>query len=865
VRYQLKDYQDDAARAVLERLEQCREDYHRRGERFSFALSATTGAGKTVIAATVIEALIHGSTEFDVEADPGAVVLWISKDPALNEQTRHRIIEAADRVPVGDLVLLDKDFAGEKLEKGTVYFINPAKLASSSLFVRKTNARQFTFWEILDNTIRDDQLTLYVILDEAHEGMKAVRRDEAEERQTIVQKIINGNGTNLPVPIVWGISATPERFTTAMASATERTAKSNVVIDPVRVQASGLLKNTLVLDIPDEKGDFETSMLRDGTIEFVAQSARWADYCAAEGEDVVTPLLVVQLPNKETGAAGEKAEDRLIATTLNVIRGAFPEFTDDCVAHVLGDRGDLEINGIPIPKVKPQDIQNDPTVRVLLAKDAVSTGWDCPRAEVLVSLRPARDKTYITQLLGRMVRTPLARSTNDDRLNSASCFLPHFDRPTAKAVSEEIMGIAKSRGGEPPLPPGPKVIFQPVDLAWNEKVPEEVRELLESLPSLPKPAAAPRPVKRAIDAATAMAVDGFVDKPNEQLMSSLFGVLDGAAAQYAEDVEQISAAIMEAEVRRFTARHGDSSAQTSHMVREADENTVKEALGSTRRILGAAVVTGYLKKLYQQALTADGITADLVSIDARVAALSRIERNGEAVVVKALQDTAETQTRAWLGEVPRPDQAPGRCPASGLRRHPGPGPRTGAHSHRVADQPAGRGRDRRGGEAAPLPQARPGRRRWAVAVGPQVHQLGEGRPRPGARPVLGRGLVPQPLRRRQALHPGALPQGRALEVAATGLHLLRHQRRRADRPLDRRPPQRQLHRSAGAPRGAGQVRRGARRGLRQDRRDRRGARQDPAFVGSEGPRGPSGDPGGREGRQVRGRPLQRTAVPRLLT
>ena len=191
MRYQLKDYQDDAARSVLDRLEQCREDYHRRGERFSFALSATTGAGKTVIAATVIEALIHGSTEFDVEADPGAVVLWISKDPALNEQTRHRIIEAADRVPVGDLVLLDKDFAGEKLEKGTVYFINPAKLASSSLFVRKTNARQFTFWEILDNTIRDDQLTLYVILDEAHEGMKAVRRDEAEERQTIVQKIIN--------------------------------------------------------------------------------------------------------------------------------------------------------------------------------------------------------------------------------------------------------------------------------------------------------------------------------------------------------------------------------------------------------------------------------------------------------------------------------------------------------------------------------------------------------------------------------------------------------------------------------------------------------------------------------------------------
>ncbi len=648
MRYQLKDYQDDAARAVLDRLGQCREDFHRRGERFSFALSATTGAGKTVIAATVIEALVHGSTEFDVEADASAVVLWISKDPALNEQTRHRIIEAADRIPVGDLVLLDKDFAGEKLEKGTVYFINPAKLASTSLFVRKTNARQFTFWEILDNTIRDQHLTLYVILDEAHEGMKAIRRDEAEERQTIVQKIINGNGANLPAPIVWGISATPERFTTAMSSAIDRTAKSNVSIDPVRVQASGLLKNTLVLDIPDEKGDFETSMLRDGTIEFVAQSARWADYCVTEEEVVVTPLLIVQLPNKETGAAGEKAEDQLIATTLGVIREAFPEFTDDCVAHVLGDRGDLEIAGVPVPKVKPQDIQNNLAVRVLLAKDAVSTGWDCPRAEVLVSLRPARDKTYITQLLGRMVRTPLARSTNDDRLNSASCFLPHFDRPTAKAVSEEIMGIAKARGGEPPLPPGPKVIFQPVDLAWNEHCPEEVREVLESLPSLPRPAAAPKPVRRAIDAATAMAIDGFVDKPIEQLMTMFYGVLDGATAQYAADVEQVSAAIVEAEVRRFTTRHGDSAAQSIQMLREADENTVKEALGSTRRVLGAAVVSGYLKRLYQQALNADGITADLVSIDAKVAALSRIERNGEAVVVKALQDAADTQTRAWL-------------------------------------------------------------------------------------------------------------------------------------------------------------------------------------------------------------------------
>lgn len=649
MRLQLKDYQDKAVREVLERLDMCREAWHGKyQERNSFALTATTGAGKTVIASTVIEALIHGSTEFDYEPDPGAVVLWISKDPALNEQTRHRIIESADRIPVGDLVLLDKDFGGDKLEMGTIYFINPSKLSATSRFVRRTNDRSVTFWEILDNTIMDRTLTLYVILDEAHEGMKAPQKKDEDERQTIVQKIINGNGSNAAVPIVWGISATPERFNTAMAIATGRATKPNVLVDPKDVQASGLLKSTLVLDIPDESGDFETSMLRDATVEFLKQSDRWTAYCGQEDVELVLPLLVVQIPNKASGDAGERQEDRTIGTVLKVVRENFADFTDDCVAHVLGDRSDLEINDITIPKVRPQDIQSNSAIRVLIAKDAVSTGWDCPRAEVLVSLRPAQDKTYITQLLGRMVRTPLARSTSDDRLNSASCYLPHFDRHTAKAVSEEIMGIKKQDGKEPPLPPGPKVILKPVDLAWNTTIPIEVKDIFTNLPSLSKPSAQPKPIKRVLDAATAMAIDGFVDRPNESLLQTLFGVLDGARAQYASDVKQIADAIKKAEIRRLTTKHGDAAAQDTQLVREADENTVKEALGSTNRAFTSAVVTAFRKGLYVEATKDDPLGADLVAIDAEVAALSRIEHNGESVVLNALESAAEKQTRAWL-------------------------------------------------------------------------------------------------------------------------------------------------------------------------------------------------------------------------
>ncbi|MDQ3877022.1 MAG: hypothetical protein M3290_01540, partial [Actinomycetota bacterium] len=62
MRYDLIDYQRDAALAVLRNLVRGRDDWAQHGSLSSFALSAVTGAGKTVIAAAVIEAIVHGSS-----------------------------------------------------------------------------------------------------------------------------------------------------------------------------------------------------------------------------------------------------------------------------------------------------------------------------------------------------------------------------------------------------------------------------------------------------------------------------------------------------------------------------------------------------------------------------------------------------------------------------------------------------------------------------------------------------------------------------------------------------------------------------------------------------------------------------------
>ncbi|MBZ0144655.1 MAG: DEAD/DEAH box helicase family protein, partial [Rhodocyclaceae bacterium] len=398
MRFTLKDYQEDAVRDVLNRLARARQDWRKQGAPSAFSLTATTGAGKTVMAAAVIEALFDGSPDHDFALDPGAVVLWFTDDPALNEQTRFRLFEAADRLSHSRLSVIENSFNQQKLDPGKVYFLNAQKLGKNSLLVRGApekavgpqatmpapDARAFTLWDTLANTIADEHRTLYLILDEAHRGMKPPTQSARAERATIVQRLVNGAEGAPPVPIVWGISATVERFNEAMARAENRTTYPPVVVDPARVQESGLLKDDIRLDFPAESGKFDTVLLARAARKARMSTGLWREYAEREGlpPESVIPLLVVQVPNTPS-------ED-LLLTAFRTVQEAWPELAHDSMAHVFGEQSPIELGGFEVPHISPERVQESTHVRVLFAKDAISTGWDCPRAEVLVSFRPAQ-------------------------------------------------------------------------------------------------------------------------------------------------------------------------------------------------------------------------------------------------------------------------------------------------------------------------------------------------------------------------------------------------------------------------------------------------------------------------------------------
>lgn len=646
MKFTLKDYQDDAVAQVLDRIKKARKRWHEDQEKNAFSLTATTGAGKTVMAAAVFEALFFGSDDYDFEADPGAVVIWFSDDPSLNEQSKFRLMEAADKLTVSDLITVENSFSRGTFEAGKIYFLNTQKLSKTSLLVRghdpedngvevvngtplMPDARSHTIWDTIRNTIEDPDLTLYLVLDEAHRGM----RDTVQGTRTIVTRLINGQGSVPGVPVVWGISATVQRFDEAVKAMQDRTALPNVVVNSKLVQDSGLLKDTINLDVPDEAGDFATVLLRRGTTKLREISKAWEAYAAEQGESgKVTPLMVLQVPNTPS------AED--IAAWLKVIFDTWPELPHDCVYNVFGEKKTENFGGQSVPYIAPERVQESEHVRILLAKEAISTGWDCPRAEVMVSFRAASDQTHITQLLGRMVRTPLARRIpGNERLNAVDCLLPNFNQATVKAVVQSLMTGGDL--GDPLL--GRRVLINPMEMSPNPAVPQEVWDKLVSLPSKTLPKKQARPIKRLTGLAHELAADAILPDAGKAAHAHLHGLLDKAQSDYAEAIEKARKAVLTVEGKTGRAAVGSTDMTFDDFVEDADLAVIEDAYKRAARMISPDVAKTYSE--YLAAKNGDDEDEEEALIEAHmdVAAIGLVP-----AIKDDLEKTAEALANDWL-------------------------------------------------------------------------------------------------------------------------------------------------------------------------------------------------------------------------
>jgi len=602
MKFTLKHYQVDAVDDLIGALTKARALHRDDAVNSSVSLAATTGAGKTVMAAAVIEALFWGNQTFEADPDPGAVVIWFSDDPNLNEQTRDRLRQASEKFTPDQLVTIEAPFARPKLEPHKVYFLNTQKLSKTSLLTRghevdddtpqletmtpdvRPDLQGWTIWETIANTIEDDDLTVYLILDEAHRGFDTKTR---RDKPTIVRRLVNGHNGYPAVPIVWGISATIERFKEAMDDANADASRRSlppVHVDPVRVQESGLVKDTIVLDIPNEAGDFDTVLVERAAKKLHDSTERWRKYADSQQmREAVQPLLILQTPN--TPDADQ------IARALDRIAREIPELGENSVRHVFGDHKTQTFGSWDVDWIAPQRVQETTDVRVLIAKDAISTGWDCPRAEVLVSFRPAKDQTHITQLLGRMVRNPLARRVpGDERLNAVDCILPFFDRTTAGKVARYLSGAIDE------LPPSGqrKVLLDGRELMPNEAIGDAVWDAWDNLPKETLPLRGSRPVKRLVSLAHALSADGIRPGSLAEVEATMHAVLESLGVRFAEELETAVEEIWAVRGMTIAGSRKTGKLTYTDFVERADDSAIFVGFDDAKKAFGADIAHSYV-------------------------------------------------------------------------------------------------------------------------------------------------------------------------------------------------------------------------------------------------------------------------------
>jgi len=429
---ELKEFQKEYVEILLSRVNRAKRNIIEDDEDQAVLLSAPTGSGKTVIMAKLIEDLLIGSEDF--VAEPSAVFLWISDQPELNIQSKNKILEVSDRLKDRHLEIITSDFNQEIFESGKIYFLNTQKLGKDKNLTKKGDSREFTIWETIKNTRDKLNDNFYVIIDEAHRGMNQTEND-IKTAKTIVQKFIVGSEEISPVKLIIGISATAERFE-RLIKGTNRVLRT-VNVDVSKVRESGLLKDRLVVYHPEEEQPSDWSLLHSAAKQWKMMSEEWLSYCSSQNINEIKPIMVIQVAD---GTEGVLTRTNL-ETVINTLQDAVGTINEQEIAHCFQEEKDIEIGNIKIRRIDPSKINTDTTLKFVLFKMALTTGWDCPRAEVMMSFRKAQDSTLIAQLIGRMVRTPFARRIEGNEiLNEVSLYLPYYNEANLKGVIERLKG-----------------------------------------------------------------------------------------------------------------------------------------------------------------------------------------------------------------------------------------------------------------------------------------------------------------------------------------------------------------------------------------------------------------------------------------
>ena len=343
-------------------------------------LCAPTGSGKTVMVSKFIDDYL--------DENPNTVFLWLCPGAGgLQKQSEESFGENTSGIPYGDVY----GFITEPEPKGHVFFINWDKINKKSNVVLREGEHKDLMTKVL--SCHNSGIEIFMLIDEEHKY-----RDTANEYIA-----------NIQPKHVLRISATP----ISQGDHVEMV-KDDEVIGAGLIATGISINEGVSLAIQENNNLDDDIMLLDLADKKRKEIQKEYDRLGVN----VRPLVLIQFPN-----GSEEWIQRVKEALADM---GYSENSGLVASWFSGDHPD-----------KPEEIKKlDGEYAFLLFKQAIATGWDCPRAKILVKLREGGNERFNIQTVGRIRRTPLREHYDIELVDN--CYLYTLDNQFQEGLTSGL-------------------------------------------------------------------------------------------------------------------------------------------------------------------------------------------------------------------------------------------------------------------------------------------------------------------------------------------------------------------------------------------------------------------------------------------
>lgn len=354
------------------------------GSRRKVVFKAPTGAGKTVMACQALSGIVDKLKSDGTNRYEDVAFIWFAPRK-LHLQSYEKLKDAfADGRELRPVMFDDLE-KSEGIQPGEILFVNWESVNKDTNLMVRDDESAPSLYEVCRRTREENGLPIVAIIDEEHMFWSKT----ADKSAAVLDKI------NPTVEI--RISATPK---------TER-ADEFVRIPRQKVIDAGMIKKEALLNPNIDFGANDETDLNNQLMKIaLAKREEIAAAYKEKGIDI-NPLLLIQLPNDKKESM--TTEDNEIADFVKQYLNVMEDITVENGRLAIWLANEKEnLAGLEKPNNMTQ---------VLLFKEAIALGWDCPRAAVLLIFRKMSSDQFTIQTIGRILRMPAQHHYGDDRLD----------------------------------------------------------------------------------------------------------------------------------------------------------------------------------------------------------------------------------------------------------------------------------------------------------------------------------------------------------------------------------------------------------------------------------------------------------------